>query len=135
MQVQVNTDNNIQGREALVERVTKTVIDSLARFSDHVTRVEVHLIDEAPGKTGPHDQRCMMEARLEGFQPLAASDSSSTLDAAVDGAAAKLVRQIDTHLGRVRDRRTPYVEKPGSMAETTEHVHQAREDARLNDKS
>lgn len=130
MQVQVNTDNNIQGREALVERVTKTVLDCLARFTDHVTRVEVHLIDEAPGKAGPHEQRCVMEARLEGLQPLVATDSSSTLDTAIAGAVAKLVRLLSTHMGRVRDRRAPYVEKPGSMAETTEHVHQAREDAK-----
>jgi ribosome-associated translation inhibitor RaiA len=105
MQIQVNTDNTIQGRDALVARVTTMAADVLARHADHITRVEIHLTDENGSRSGPHDQRCVIEARLEGFQPLVASDVATSLDQSVQGAAAKLLRMIDSHLGRVRDRR------------------------------
>ena len=120
MQIQVNTDNNIQGREALVARVTQMVQDTLARHADHITRVEVHLTDEKGGKSGPHDQRCVMEARLEGFQPMAVSELATALDPAVHGAAGKLSRMIDSHLGRVRDKRQASNDTPASVVEPTE---------------
>lgn len=116
MQVQVNTDHNIQGREALTQRVTRAVLESLSRFSERVTRVEVHLTDESAGKSGPHEQRCVMEARLEGVQPLAATHTATTLDEAVSGAAAKLQRVIQAHQGRERDRRPGFVDKSADSA-------------------
>ncbi len=120
MQIQVNTDNNIQGREALVARVTQMVQDTLARHADHITRVEVHLTDEKGGKSGPHDQRCVMEARLEGFQPMAVSELATALDPAVHGAAGKLLRMIDSHFGRVRDKRQASSDVPASIDEPIE---------------
>lgn len=115
MQVQVNTDNSIQGRDALVARVSTMAADTLSRHADHITRVEIHLTDENGGKAGPHDQRCVIEARLEGFQPLVASDVASSLDQSVHGAASKLLRMIDSHLGRVRDRRHANADTPGAV--------------------
>ncbi len=115
MQIQVNTDNSIQGRDALVARVTAMAADTLARHADHITRVEIHLTDENGGKSGPHDQRCVIEARLEGFQPLVASDVATSLDQSVQGAAAKVLRMIDSHLGRVRDRRHGNADKAGAV--------------------
>jgi hypothetical protein len=49
--------------------------------------------------------RCMMEARLEGRQPLAVTHHAQTLGQAVDGAADKLCRLIDSTLGRLRDQK------------------------------
>ncbi|CAN5507503.1 hypothetical protein BH09MYX1_BH09MYX1_55530 [soil metagenome] len=46
MQIQVNTDKNIVGHEALVAQVKATVADALSHVSAHITRVEVHLSDE-----------------------------------------------------------------------------------------
>jgi len=71
MQIQVNTDNHIEGREALAAEVEATVAKALSHFSAHVTRVEVHLSDENGAKHGQHDKRCMMEARVEGRRPTA----------------------------------------------------------------
>ena len=45
MQIQVNTDHNIEGHEALANDVTGTVKSALSRFSDHITRVAIHLSD------------------------------------------------------------------------------------------
>lgn len=108
MHIQINTDRNIDSDEALSADVRGTVERVLSRFSDHITRVEVHLSDENSGKKGgDHDMRCLMEARLEGRQPVAASHQSATLGQAIDGAANKLARLIDGTLGRSRDQRGP----------------------------
>ena len=101
MKIQVNTDSNIQGREALVAQVTATVEHALKRFHDHVTRVEVHLSDQNGKKGGQEDKRCVMEARLEGRLPVAATDEAATTDQAVRGAADKLSGLIDSQLGRI----------------------------------
>jgi ribosome-associated translation inhibitor RaiA len=80
------------------------VESALSRFSDHITRVEVHLNDENSDKKGGNDDmRCMMEARLEGRQPITVTHQAATLDQAVDGAADKLAGLIESTLGRLRD--------------------------------
>ena len=56
----------------------------MSRISDHITRVEVHLSDENGDKDGQNDMRCMMEARLEGRQPIAVTHQAATLDEAVE---------------------------------------------------
>ena len=83
MQIQVNTDHNIEGHEALAAQVRGVVESDLSRFNDHITRVEVHLSDERSHKRGHNDKRCMMEARLAGHQPSAVTHQAATLDQAV----------------------------------------------------
>ncbi|MEO7254707.1 MAG: HPF/RaiA family ribosome-associated protein [Casimicrobium sp.] len=108
MKIQVNTDAHIEGHEALATHVSTTVEHALRHFHDRVTRVEVHLSDENGGKSGAHDKRCVMEARLEGRQPIAATDEAASLHQAIRGAADKLARLIDSQLGRVASSvRTP----------------------------
>ena len=104
MKIQVNTDANIDGTEALATQVRATVEEALERVLEHITRVEVHLSDQngplRDGQATQPDKRCVMEARLEGRQPIAATDQAATLDQAVRGAADKLARMIDSALGR-----------------------------------
>jgi hypothetical protein len=45
----------------------------------------------------------VMEARLEGRQPVAVTHQAATLDQAVEGAAHKLARLIESTLGRLHD--------------------------------
>jgi len=101
MQIQINTDHNIEGREALADRVRLIVEAALGRFGERITRVEVHLSDENGDKFSRTDKRCVMEARLAGRQPIAVTDEAATVDEAVDGAAGKLTRLIETTLGRL----------------------------------
>ena len=82
--------------EAAVER-------TLGHLGEHITRVEVHLSDENGKKGGSHDKRCMMEARLEGRQPIAVTHEAQTIDQAIDGAADKLKSSLDHTLGRLSD--------------------------------
>ena len=101
MQIQVNTDDNVEGGEGLSARVSAEIHNRLDRFSQHITRIEVHLSDEDAGKSGGSDKRCLIEARLEGRQPEAASEQAETLEAAYSGAAKKLQRALETTLGRL----------------------------------
>ena len=105
MQILLNTDANIDADEALTTDVNDTVESALKRFSKHITRVEVQLSDENSDKKGGNeDMRCVMEARMEGRQPVAVTHHGATVDQAVDGAADKLHRMIDSTLGRLQDR-------------------------------
>jgi len=105
MKIQVNTDKNIAGHEALVAQVEATVTKSLSRFSAHITRVEVHLSDENGDKHGQNDKRCVMEARLEGRQPSAVTCEAATLAQAVAGAADKLKSSLGSTLERLHEHR------------------------------
>ncbi len=106
MQIQINTDRNIDGNEALAAYVRGETEHALSLFNDHVTRVEVHLSDEnSDKKKGKDGQRCVMEARLEGRQPLVATHQASTLEQAVNGAAEKLSRLIESTIGRSENQR------------------------------
>ena len=71
MQIQVNTDNFIQGDERLEEIVKNEVNDHLGYLEDHLTRVEVHLKDQNGDKQGPENIQCIMEARPKSMQPIA----------------------------------------------------------------
>lgn len=105
MLIQVRTDSNIEGREALTQRVETSVRDALDRFADRVTRVQVHLGDEnSDKKAGDADMRCTIEVRLAGLEPLAVRDNAPTVEQAVDGAIGKLVRAAETSVGRERGR-------------------------------
>lgn len=103
MQVQLNTDKNIQGDEALAAWAESELKDKLARFREHITRVEVHLSDTNAGRGGAQDKRCTLEARLAGRQPVAVTHDAGKTAEAVHGAIDKLLRALDTALGRARD--------------------------------
>ena len=105
MQVQINTDRNITGDEELAAKVETTLTNILERFTDRITRLEVHLGDENSHKSGADDKRCMIEARLKRLQPVAASHQAPTIDLAVTGAAEKLKRAIDSIVGRLGEKR------------------------------
>ena len=110
MHVQVNSDRTVEGHELLAADVSSRVEAVLSRVGDQITRVEVHLSDEDGHKHGQKDKRCIMEARLAGLQPLAASHHAGSLDEAIDGAADKLSRLIDSTLGRLANRSGPKAE-------------------------
>lgn len=112
MQVQVNTDNNITGSETLADQVNGAVENALGHLSDHITRIEVHLSDENGRKAGIDDKRCVMEARLEGLQPVSVSHQDSTVGQAIDGAAGKLGRMIASTIDRQRDEKRRRTDPP-----------------------
>lgn len=104
MQIQVNTDHNIEGHQALIEQVSSVVENALNRYSEHITQVNVHLSDENSNKKGGNnDMRCVIEAHLKGRQPIAITHEATTLDQAVEGASDKLANLIESTLERLHD--------------------------------
>lgn len=105
MQIQLNTDNHVQGQDSLAEWAERELKNKLARYRDQITRIEVHLSDENGGRVGEQDKRCKLEARLAGHQPVAVSHDAGKVAEALNGAAEKLLRLLETTLGRKRDAR------------------------------
>ncbi|HVL70501.1 MAG TPA: HPF/RaiA family ribosome-associated protein [Beijerinckiaceae bacterium] len=103
MQIQVNTDDNVAGRDALTRRIETEVGNVVGRFAEQITRLEIHLGDHNAGKSGAQDKRCLIEARLAGRRPEAVSHEADTLEAAWTGAARKLRRSLESTLGRLGD--------------------------------
>ena len=103
MTIQFNTDNNIQGNEELTSPLTSLISDKLNRFSDKISRVEVHLSNDNGNKEGQNDKRCLLEARMEGKQPIAVTNTANSHEQAVEGAIDKLKTSLDTIIGRERN--------------------------------
>lgn len=105
MQIQVNTDHNTPGRETFLTEVTGEVEHGLNHFRNHITRVEVHVTDEnSDKKSGGDDMRCLMEARLEGHQPLVVKHRAATRQLAVKGAIDHLSRLIKDTIEKLREK-------------------------------
>ena len=103
MNIQVHTDNNIAGHQPLLDQVRENVEGALGRFGDRISRVDVHLSDVNGRKVTPDDRRCLIEARVEGLAPFTASEEASGVLRAVDGAAEKLGRVLESALEKQRD--------------------------------
>lgn len=101
MQIQINSDHHLNPSPELASRIQALIRDTLDRYSDRITRVEVHLNDQNSVKGGSNDKRCNMEARLAGVGPVDVNHEAETLDPAIDGAMEKLERAIEHKLGRI----------------------------------
>jgi len=102
MIIQFNTDNNIEANERLSGYLNTVLSEGLSRFSSHITRLEVHLTDENGNKEGKNDKRCLLEARLEGLQPIAVTNHDNTIEQSVNGALEKLKAALDSAIGRLK---------------------------------
>lgn len=115
MQIQVNSDHNIDGGEDLAAYVTSNLTDQFDRFKNAITRIEVYLSDENAAKSGGKDKKCLLEARIANHQPLAVTHHADSLHQAIDGASDKLLRAISNMAGRMTDKtssaREEYVEE------------------------
>jgi len=104
MTIQLNAGNNLSISEEYSQKLTGILSAELDRFSENLTRLEVHLSDENSHKDSKNDKKCLLEARLKGRQPVAVTDNGDNYDLAVDGAIDKLKAMLDTILGRIANR-------------------------------
>ena len=74
----------------------------------------------AARRTACDDMRCMIEARLEGGQPIAVTHQATTLDESVDGAADKFANLIESTLGRQYDQELRRMDPPLPEVESEE---------------
>ena len=105
MQVQVKTDNHVEGHEKLIEHVEGVIRDAVDRYADQVTHVEAHLGDVNGGdKSAADDKRCLIEARVAKLKTIAVKHQADSLHLAIEGAANKLTHALDSALGKLQDR-------------------------------
>ena len=102
MQIQVHTDDHIQGGESLLRWAQEETASRLARFREQVTRVEVFFSDVDGSKSGAADKRCVIEARPAGRQPVAVRAEAAKVPDAFAAAADKLVRALGGDLDRAK---------------------------------
>ena len=105
MKIQVHTDSSIEGSAGLTQHIESVVSDTLDRFGEQITRVEVHLRDVNGPKVAGDDKRCLLEARLAGRKPTVVSHDAPSVNAAIEGAVTKMERSLDSLLGRLRRRK------------------------------
>ena len=80
---------------SLEKQVADALTSSIGRFSDRLTRIEVHFADlNSAKKSGPADKRCMLEARPTGRDPIAIECFADSFYAAATDAAGKLGRAL-----------------------------------------
>ncbi|WP_462382184.1 HPF/RaiA family ribosome-associated protein [Pseudomonas sp. Marseille-QA0892] len=102
MQILVNSNHSVSIPADHEDRIRATVESEVARFEDHLTRIEVHLTDENGGKSGAQDKRCQIEARVKSHEPVSVTHKADSFDLAVEGAATKLNHALDHTMGKLR---------------------------------
>lgn len=97
MQVLLNTDTHIDGRQAMSDHLESVVKDALGHYGERITRVEAHVTDaNGAAKIGPEDIHCTLEARPAGHVPVVAKDRAASAHQAIQGALHKLERVLST---------------------------------------
>lgn len=102
MTIQINTDNTLSIEKSSSDYFTSQIAEALQRFDSHITRIEVHLKDENGKKDGLNDITCLLEARLEGRQPIAITNQANSIELAVSGATDKIKTAIESILGKTQ---------------------------------
>ena len=115
MKILVNSDSSIAMDAKLAKNIVGEAAEILDRFSDRLTRVEIHLSDIDRGKTGKVDKRCLVEVRAARMEPLVASAQTKEVETSVNQAMRKILRGLNTSLGKRGLLRT--VAKPKPLAE------------------
>lgn len=102
MNILFNTDKTISGQERQQDFFIELIASELKRFEQYVTRIEAHLSDQNGHKESVNDMQCVLEARMEGRQPMAVTCVASTTEKAVSGAIDKLKAMLDTAVGKIQ---------------------------------
>ena len=106
MNIQVNTGSQTRGSADWTDGIELSVKEAFGRFSDRITRVEVHLNDvNSASKSGGSDKRCQIEVRIAGMQPISVTDHADSHDQALRSAMGKMVSLIETTIGKLENRR------------------------------
>jgi len=102
MTIQLNADKNLTIHQEYEEKIKGQLNEGLSRYSDLITRLEVHLSDENGSKDGLADKRCLLEARITGKDPIAVANLGNTYDLALNGALTKLKSTLEKVAGKLK---------------------------------
>ena len=103
MQINLHTDNHIEGRERMEIYFASAIETKLKRFDNHVTSLEVFIGDENSDKFGTDDKKCTIEARIVGKPPVAVKNNADTIEKAINGAVDKMKKVLDTTFDKMRN--------------------------------
>ena len=103
MTILLNADNHLNIHEAFRDKMTDMLAEEFDRYTEHISRLEVHLSDENGDKNGTNDKRCMIEARLDGRSPIAVVGHSDTHENALIASIEKLHSSLDTVFGKMKN--------------------------------
>lgn len=104
MNIRVNTDSHITGKEDFLQKYAAELDKKIERFSEYITTVEIFFADENKGKSGTDDKKCTIEVRLKNNAPEAVSHNASTIALAFNGAVDKVRSLLDTKVGKMHAR-------------------------------
>jgi len=104
MKIQINY-GDIEKTEALEQHVQERLSKALHHVAEEITRVEAHLHDDKSARKGGHDQRCTLEARIAGRDPMAVEERGENLYHVINAATDKLQRAVE----KVHDKRKDHV--------------------------
>lgn len=97
--------NNIPVTEEFEEKLSGFIQKSLKRFTDRITRIEVHLEDENSLKSGKDDKRCSIEVRPVNMEPIIVTSKSDNIIKSVREAADKSKAALDRAIGKISERK------------------------------
>lgn len=100
MEIFVNSGDR-ETRGVNPENIQNEVRNTLVRFQDRITRVEVHLKDVNGPKSG-NDKQCTIEARPAGMDPVVVTSDAEDLWTAITDAARKLQRKLQNDFEKKR---------------------------------
>ncbi len=126
MQVLLNTDHHVDGRQEMADHLSAVVKEALHRFGDHITRVEAHLSDaNSHVKATPDEIHCTLEARVAGQEPIVVKDHAATAHQAISGAVGKLKRAVATAFEKHDPRRAGASVREGLALDEAEEAGSA----------
>lgn len=100
MQVLFNYHAGVAHSDTLEDHVRSEINHEVGRYTDRLTRIEVHIADENASKHGGSDKRCTLEARPAGMHPIAVESRAADYYLAVTDAAGKLGRALTHRFAR-----------------------------------
>lgn len=100
--IQVNSDKNINVSENFIAEIRESLSDSLSRFEEFITRLEVFLADENSDRQGGNDKRCTIEVRIKGRDPEAVTATAEHIEVAFNQATDKVIQLLRNRTDKLK---------------------------------
>jgi ribosome-associated translation inhibitor RaiA len=101
MRTHVTTTGAIHAHQAFRDQVVESVDETMSRFGDIVTRVDIHLVEESARRSSAESVRCTAEAHVAGHGTVVVTQHAEHVEPAVREAVEKLEGSIARALGRL----------------------------------
>jgi len=114
MQVILNTDPHIDGRQGMSDYLTALANETLGHYGERITRVEAHVSDaNGAAKAGTNNIHCTLEARPVGLDPVVVKERAGTAHQAIHAAVRKLERALGSAFDKHDPRRSTRAQHDG----------------------